>query len=614
MELPDCEDIADDHLVFSYHDDIELVRQLVEKGPEYIDSFIERQAKKDSSVARYIKQLRKRLERQAERIRAQRRKSFMGKMKSLESEKVAKTREIERELASLTDEQRALQDRLNEILESEFLSDDFVRLVIDTPLDLRSKEKKGILKRITDFFIMIGRAIKRFFLWLARKLGLSKEEELEPEGKPKAPSLLISFPSISGTFKDLDSRFGNALFTSENFREEVETGMLKNKWLRRQRLKWRRRFKKERYVEDAKKAYYDKLEKRMEKRAGEVKAKSRDIARKAKETKMRKKKTEEKAKKDYDDLKKQEEKEEKQLRRRLRVVPKEKTKKEVLDKLETSGFITRRGGELEITTQLVDRFADLVFTAEVANLPMSYHASYGASEVEGIYERDRLRMVDEISRMDIVESMVHARIHHPQDRHIYEDDVFIYKELRGANNHVVLMFDKSGSMDENKRILAAKKAVLALYKAVKERNPRNVVDLVTFDTEVRVMDLLGIWRSEASGFTNTGEAIKTARALLSESSADRKMVYLITDGLPEAYTEDEEVYAGDTNKSLSYAVAQAKELSQVQNISFTMILLEPKERMYVEAAQRIVTAASGRAMVLEPQQLAAEMLMDFAKL
>jgi uncharacterized protein with von Willebrand factor type A (vWA) domain len=154
--------------------------------------------------------------------------------------------------------------------------------------------------------------------------------------------------------------------------------------------------------------------------------------------------------------------------------------------------------------------------------------------------------------------------------------------------------------------------VLALYKAVKERNPRNMVDLVTFDTEVRVMDLLGIWRSEAQGFTNTGEAIKTAKALLSESTADRKMVYLITDGLPEAYSDDGEVYAGDTDKSLAYAVAQAKEMGAVKNLSFTMILLEPKDRMYVEAAQSIVNAAHGKALVLEPQELAAEMLMDFA--
>jgi hypothetical protein len=72
------------------------------------------------------------------------------------------------------------------------------------------------------------------------------------------------------------------------------------------------------------------------------------------------------------------------------------------------------------------------------------------------------------------------------------------------------------------------------------------------------------------------------------------------------------VFAGDTDKSLEYAVAQAKEMGGVKNLSFTMILLEPKEKMYVDAAQQIVNAAHGKALVLEPGELAAEMLMDFA--
>jgi hypothetical protein len=143
MELPDCEDIDEDYLVFGYYDQIELVEKLVEKGPEYIDQFIAEQAKKDSAVAGYIKSLRRRLERQAGRIRAQRLKKYQGRMKKLEDEKKAKARQMEKELVSLTEEQKALQDRLNDILASELLSDDFVNLIIDTPLDMK-REKEGI--------------------------------------------------------------------------------------------------------------------------------------------------------------------------------------------------------------------------------------------------------------------------------------------------------------------------------------------------------------------------------------------------------------------------------------------------------------------------------------
>ena len=46
-----------------------------------------------------------------------------------------------------TEEQKALQDRLNAVLESALLSDDFVKLVIDTPLDM-GREKESFGKRL----------------------------------------------------------------------------------------------------------------------------------------------------------------------------------------------------------------------------------------------------------------------------------------------------------------------------------------------------------------------------------------------------------------------------------------------------------------------------------
>ncbi len=611
MELPNC-DVIEDELILSYLENIELVTKLVEEGPEFLNRFVDEQTKKDSTIARYIKNLRRKLERQAERIRADRKKGYMRKMRDLVRKRDAEISSVQKETLELTEKQKDLQYKLDSILESTLLSDDFVRLVIDTPMNLEP-EKVGFVKWLINLFKKIGRAIKRFVRWLKIKLGLIKPLDDE-EMVLKRPKLLISFPSISGSFKDIDLKFGNALFTSPDFREEMEKNMLKKKRFRRSRLSWRKKFRKKKYVEDAKRTFYGRLEKKLQKKANKINAKRDALSKRAKDLKIKERQTNDETKEEGKQLKAQREKEEKQISQQLKSMPEEKAKSEIAEKLEDSGFITRKGDEFQITANLVDRFAEIVFTAEIRNLPMAYHAIYGASEVEGEYERGKLRMVDEISRMDIVESLVNARMRHPYDKHIYEDDVIIYRDKRGANNHVVLMFDKSGSMDENNRIIAAKKAILALYKAVKERNPRNIVDLVSFDTEVRVMDLLGVWESEAKGFTNTGEAIKTARMLLSESSADRKMVYLITDGLPEAYTEEGNVFAGDTEKSLTYAINQAKELGQGNDVHLIMILLEAKEKMYIDSAEKIVSASNGKAVVVEPQELAAEMIMDFAAL
>jgi uncharacterized protein with von Willebrand factor type A (vWA) domain len=130
------------------------------------------------------------------------------------------------------------------------------------------------------------------------------------------------------------------------------------------------------------------------------------------------------------------------------------------------------------------------------------------------------------------------------------------------------------------------------------------------------MDLLQAWNSTPSGFTNTGEALTTAFNLLKDSKADKKLIYLITDGLPEAYTDTKtgEPRAGNLEKSLAIAVSAAKKFNKIYSLKLTIILLEPKEKMYKEAATTIAKAAGGSVLVTDPQELATEMLMDYIEL
>jgi uncharacterized protein with von Willebrand factor type A (vWA) domain len=91
------------------------------------------------------------------------------------------------------------------------------------------------------------------------------------------------------------------------------------------------------------------------------------------------------------------------------------------------------------------------------------------------------------------------------------------------------------------------------------------------------------------------------------------LIYLITDGLPEAYTDPSTgaPRAGDLEKSLQLAVREAKRLKIYVELKFTIILLEPKEQLYSEAAQTISRAAGGSVIVTDPHELATEMLMDY---
>ena len=294
--------------------------------------------------------------------------------------------------------------------------------------------------------------------------------------------------------------------------------------------------------------------------------------------------------------------------------PLERVKDEITDEFEKMGILEKDGDEMAITQRLIEIFSDIVFSMEVKNIPSHYASRFGGGGVStGIYNARRMRSVDEISRMDIVKSMVESRLYNPSSHTISDENIYVYEEEKGSWQHVILAFDKSGSMAENRRMEAAKRAVLALYKAVKNSNANNVIDLVAFDTRVKVMDLLEVWSSEPNGFTNTAEALKVAGQLLKDTKTSKKSIYLITDGLPEAFTENDREYAGDFEKSMEYALNYAKELKKIPTLKFTIILLEVKDKKFIDAAKKISDVLNGTIIMTNPKKLAAELLIEYSK-
>ena len=158
---------------------------------------------------------------------------------------------------------------------------------------------------------------------------------------------------------------------------------------------------------------------------------------------------------------------------------------------------------------------------------------------------------------------------------------------------------------------AAKRAALALHHAVKSQNSRNRVDVLLMDTSLEKASLREVWETEPRGFTNTGAALRVARGLC-EKRGGRTLVYLITDGLPEAYTKDGADVAGHPEKAMAYAKEQARLLRRERGLAgFVMLLLEPKDKMYVKAAEELAREAGGRVVPVDPGELARTLLKQF---
>ncbi len=289
----------------------------------------------------------------------------------------------------------------------------------------------------------------------------------------------------------------------------------------------------------------------------------------------------------------------------------EAEERRVTQELSERGLVAERNGELTVTYALVERFARLVLEDEARRLPGDVRRSLKGSGATGIYEKARLRQADEVAHLDIPSSVLEA--HLQGSRHIDESSSFVYREILSERVHVVLALDTSGSMEESGKLTAAKKALLALYTAIRRRYPDATIDVLAFDNDVHVLDLLELWETPPGSFTNTGEAIHLAHLLLRPSRANRKEFFLITDGLPESYTDaDGRVRSGNLDAALENAVARAQELRTIGPLRFSMILLRSEHPEYERAARLLTRTLQGELVITDPGRLGFELLVRWA--
>jgi Mg-chelatase subunit ChlD/flagellar motility protein MotE (MotC chaperone) len=562
ISLPDCTLISEEPTeedFLSLLPRADLVRALAESGIEGARELLKKEEAKGGALARRIAAFRERLRRQAARSISHLTKDYERKIADLEqsrthSRKLLKD-EMDRLKASLERAKAFNQDAL--IADSDLL--DAVRSALLVPSDALKESFKVHLttwQKIKAFFARIWAAIKRLF-------GRGKGEK---EGKAKpSEGRTITLAQLSMMGRTLSPDMAGDLF------KDLTPAQLKA------------------LQESAKK---------------NISSKERDLERKdkAEDDEVRRKK-------DY--LSREQIEAQKAAEKRAEETEKEEMQKRLTTELKERGFVSNREGHLAVTYSLVERFARLVLDEELKNLPEGLRLSMRGSASTGLYERGRLKEQIELSRLDLPGSIVASYLR--GSKHLLEDEAYVYREVRSESLHAVLLLDVSGSMAESDKITAAKKALLALYMAIHRRYPDAIIDIAAFDSHVRTLDLVELWEARPGSFTNTGEAIHVAHQLLRSSRATRKELYLITDGLPESYTDATgEVKSGNLDKSLAYAVSRARELSTVQALVSTVVLLKSDNPTYEKAARDLTRVLKGSVVMTDPRRLAFELLVRFA--
>lgn len=592
VQLPDCK-----HWEGRFHLTAEEKRELIQliaaKGPGAIEAYIEERSRQDSLIAAKVSKWRAELLARAEALKRALEEQFSHR----KAQAMAGLEQRERELHG---QREAVQSQLQEF-----------RLTRDARLAevLRRSELVQVALSSApprpSAWKRLRQALRRLWLALLRALGLRKQ----PTSKRRP--LLALLPSARGLGLDLGTL--EAALWSDAMRGRVRSRLRGMTARERLRQLWQRMLGREDYETLAAKLMEEELRRQREAQERALGAEERAMAERLAQLAEDEAQAREREREEVERLERERDEALRKLREKAEREPVRRLGEEVREELEITGYLKGGRESPAITERLVDRFSQLVFEAEVKELPSHHRAAYGSYvEGEGVFRKEPLLSVDELGHMDLVGSAVQARLRHPHQRHIYEDDVLVYREMRASTTHVVLIFDTSGSMEENQRLDAAKRAALALYQAVKRDQKGNRVDLVVMETGVRRADILDAWMAKPKGFTNTGGALALARVILEKSRADRKLVYLVTDGLPEAMTlPNGEDIASYPDKCLDYALQEARRLAAIPGLGFVLLLLEPEDEMYVQAAEAIAKELAGKVMPTDPRELARKVLVDF---
>jgi len=165
------------------------------------------------------------------------------------------------------------------------------------------------------------------------------------------------------------------------------------------------------------------------------------------------------------------------------------------------------------------------------------------------------------------------------------------------------------------RITPAKSVALALTELITSKYPKDYLGVLTFGDRAQRIDLDQIAEIQAGPFhTNTCEALRVARGMLSARRHPNKQVFLITDGKPSAITEGHRVYKNPYGLDIKIVNRTLEEADQCRRrrvmITTFMIATDPGLIAFVE---KLTKVNRGRAYFANPYNLGEFMLADYMR-
>ncbi|QHV96162.1 vWA domain-containing protein [Spirosoma endbachense] len=225
---------------------------------------------------------------------------------------------------------------------------------------------------------------------------------------------------------------------------------------------------------------------------------------------------------------------------------------------------------------------------------------------------------DTLEQISMTESIKNAQINSGvEEFQLMERDLEVTEKEQKTQTSTVLMIDISHSMIlyGEDRITPAKKVALALVELVKQKYPKDTLDIVVFGNDAWQIQAKELPYLEVGPYhTNTVAGLELAMDLLRRRKNKNKQIFMITDGKPTCLKEGIKYYKnsfGLDRKVVSKTLTLAAQCRRLEiPITTFMIASDPYLKQFV---QEFTKVNNGRAYYSGLQGLGNMMFEDFQR-
>ena len=220
--------------------------------------------------------------------------------------------------------------------------------------------------------------------------------------------------------------------------------------------------------------------------------------------------------------------------------------------LEDKGYISPKteDGKISITPKteqgIRQQSLEEIF-GKIKRTQSGNHLSpFSGSSIEPNANRRQFKYGDGSEQIDFTDSIRNAQVNNGlTDFVLTENDLEVHETDHFSQTSTVMMIDISHSMIlyGEDRITPAKKVAMALAQLIKQKYPKDSLDIIVFGNDAWQIEVKDLPYLQVGPYhTNTVAGLELAMDLLRRRKNPNKQIFMITDGKPTCLKEPEGYY------------------------------------------------------------------------